>query len=269
MATRQVTVRGARLAYDDTGEGSPVLLLHGFPFNRSLWSEQAEALSSKYRIITPDLRGFGESAAEDEEATATMETLAQDAAALLDELKIDRAVIGGLSMGGYVALAFTRLFPLRVRALILADTRAQADSPEAQKGREETAAKALREGIGTVADAMLPKLFAPATAAEHPEIVERVRAMIMGTSTKGAAAALRGMAERPDRTHFLAQILAPTLIVVGGEDAITPPKDSEVMRREIRGSRLVVIPNAGHVSNLERPHEFNQAVGIFLDELTP
>lgn len=269
MATHQVTVRGVRLAYDDVGEGSPIIFLHGFPFNRSMWNDQSETLRRKFRIITFDLRGFGESMAENEEAPATMDEMAQDAGALLDELKIDRVVVGGLSMGGYVALAFARLFPLRVRALILADTRAQSDSEEAKKGREETAVKASREGINTIADAMLPKLLAPTTAAEYPEIVERVRAMMMSTSTNAAAAALRGMAERPDRTHFLSQILAPTLIIVGSEDAITPLKDSEVMHREIRGSRLVVIRDAGHLSNLERPHDFNQAIETFLEELNP
>lgn len=269
MATRQVTVRGVRLAYDDEGAGLPILLLHAFPLNRSLWSAQSEFLRAKFRVITPDLRGFGESAVEGENESATMEEMAQDAAALLDELKLDRVIVGGLSMGGYVTLAFARLFPLRVRALILADTRPQADSEEAKKGREETAAQALREGIGIIADQMLPKLLAPATTTEHPEIIERVRAMIMGNSSQGAAAALRGMAERPDRTFFLSQILAPALIIVGSEDAITPPQDSAVLQREIRGSRLVVIQGAGHLSNIERPEEFNRAVESFLDELGP
>lgn len=267
MTAHQVEVRGIRLAYDDLGQGQPIVLLHGFPFNRSLWREQAETLAARHRVITPDLRGFGETSVA--AGPATMEEMAQDVAALLDELNIDRVVLGGLSMGGYVAFAFYRRFPLRVRALILADTRPQADSDEARRNREELATRALQEGMRPVAEAMLPKLLAPTAATEMPEAVERVRAMIMSTNPEGAAAALRGIAVRRDQTEFLSEILAPALILVGSEDVITPPADAEVMRREIRGSRLQIIEGAGHVSNIERPAEFNAALESFLAELLP
>src|SRR5437763_10626095 len=207
-------VRGLELAYDAAGAGAPVVLLHGFPFNRSLWREQATALAASYRVVTPDLRGFGASTVVAE--PATMESLAEDVAALLDELELKRVTLGGLSMGGYVALAFYRLFPRRVRALVLADTRPQADTAEARANRETLAGRALDEGMQPIADAMLPKLLAPATHKQRPEIVARVREMILQTPTAGAAAALRGMALRRDQTDLLPDILAPTLSLVGG-----------------------------------------------------
>lgn len=258
-------VRGIELAYDVSGAGMPVVLLHGFPFNRTLWREQVEALGEHCRIVTPDLRGHGETRSTPD--AATMEEMAADVAALLDELGIRRAVLGGLSMGGYVALAFSRLFPERTRALLLADTRPQADTGEARAAREETALRALAEGMHTIADAMLPKLLAPSTRSERPEIVARVREMILNTDPQGAASALRGMAVRLDQTKFLREINCPTLVVVGGLDQITPPADAELMHREIRGSRLEIIAEAGHVSNLERPAEFNRALAEFLREL--
>ncbi|MDQ1589990.1 MAG: hypothetical protein QOG71_617 [Pyrinomonadaceae bacterium] len=257
-------VRGIELAYEVSGAGSPIVLLHGFPFNRTLWREQVEALSDRHRVITVDLRGHGETTATRD--PATMEAMAGDVAALLDELHITRVALGGLSMGGYVALDFYRLFPERVAALVLADTRAQADTDEARLAREETATRALGEGMHTIAGAMLPKLLAPATHAERPEIVARVREMILNTDPQGAASALRGMAVRRDQTELLGEINCPTLILVGSLDQITPPADAERMHRGIRNSRLEVIAGAGHVSNLERPLEFNRALENFLRE---
>jgi 3-oxoadipate enol-lactonase len=262
-----VRVRGIEMAYEDTGSGPAVVLLHGFPFNRSMWREQTEALSASYRVITPDLRGHGETTATDE--PATMDEMARDVAALMDALDIRRAAVGGLSMGGYVTLAFYRRFPLRVRALVLADTRPQADTDEARRNREQQARKALKEGMNAIAEVMLPKALAPTTLREHPERVARVREMIKSTKPAGAAAALRGMAARVDQSDFLPSILAPTLILVGSEDELTPPRDAEFMRREIRGSRLVVIEGAAHLSNIENPVEFNRALKEFLDQLQP
>ncbi|HKP72257.1 MAG TPA: alpha/beta fold hydrolase [Pyrinomonadaceae bacterium] len=258
-------VRGIELAYDVSGEGFPLVLLHGFPFNRTLWRAQVEAFGGRYLVVTPDLRGHGETTATD--GAATMEEMAADVAALLDELRLGRVVLGGLSMGGYVALAFYRLFPERVRALILADTRPQADTDEARRNREETATRALNEGMQPLADTMLPKLFTSATDAEHPEVVAHVREMILSTKPQGAASALHGMAVRRDQTELLREITCPTLVIVGSLDAITPVADSEMMNREIRGSSLEVIEGAGHVSNLERPAEFNRALENFLDAL--
>ncbi len=267
MSTRRVRGRDIEMAYTEAGQGSPVVLLHGFPFNRSLWSEQLEALRARHRVVTPDLRGHGETDVTNE--PATMEEMAQDVAALLDELHIKRAVIGGLSMGGYVALAFQRRFSYRVRALVLADTRSTPDTDEARRAREASAQKALGEGMEAIADAMLPKLFSPATLASKPDVVARVRRMMTTTKPEGAAAALRGMAVRRDQTEMLARVLAPALIIVGSEDAITPPSDAELLHREIRGSRLERLEGAGHVSNLESPEAFNRALTDFLSALEP
>ena len=275
-----IGVEDIQLVYTDTGLGLPVVLLHGYPFNRTLWNEQVNALSNSYRLITPDLRGLGESDASRREngsalgesgsgpGAATMNRMAQDVAALLDHLEISRAVIGGLSMGGYVALAFYKQFPSRVRALILADTRAQADTEEARQTRHQQAEKALAEGMAGIADSMLPKLLTPDTVSKRPEVVKRVRDMMLKTKPEGAAGALLGMAERDDNTSLLTQISCPALILVGQEDPITPVKDSENMHREIAGSRLVVIENAAHVSNLERTEQFNEELTRFLNLLS-
>lgn len=251
-----------QMAYTDTGVGRPIVLLHGYPFNRTLWNEQVNALSSSYRVIVPDLRGSGES--DSSPGPATMSRMAQDVAQLLDHLEVPRAVIGGLSMGGYVALAFYKQFPSRVRALVLADTRASADTEEAKHTRTQQAEKALSEGMNGIADAMLPKLLTPETVSKRPEIVKRVRDMMMKTKPEGAASSLLGMAAREDQTELLSRITSKTLIIVGAEDAITPVADSEKMHSAIAGSRLVVLENAGHVSNLERTEEFNQALLDFL-----
>ena len=257
-------INDLQMAYTDTGVGRPIVLIHGYPFNRTLWNEQVATLSSSYRIIVPDLRGFGES--DSSPGPATMNRMAQDVARLMDHLEITRAVIGGLSMGGYVALAFYKQFPSRVRALILADTRAQADTEEAKQTRAQQAEKAVSEGMAGIADAMLPKLLTPETVSKRPEIVKRVRDMMLKTKPEGAAAALLGMAEREDQTELLSKITAKTLIIVGAEDAITPVADSEKMHNAIAGSRLVVLESAGHVSNFERAERFNEALMDFLRE---
>jgi pimeloyl-ACP methyl ester carboxylesterase len=258
-----VRINDFQLAYTDTGIGRPLVLIHGYPFNRSLWTEQIPSLSNGYRIIAPDLRGFGDSEASSQDIS-TMNQLAADVAALMDHLEIPRATIGGLSMGGYVALAFYKQFHSRVRALILADTRAQADTEESKQTRAQQAEKALSEGMAGIADAMLPKLLTPETVSRRPEIVKFVRDMMLQTKPEGAAAALRGMAEREDQTELLPKITVPTLILVGAEDAITPVADSEKMHHAIDTSRLVVLDHAGHVSNLERTQQFNDAVLHFL-----
>lgn len=262
----KASVRGIEMAYDDVGSGQPVVLLHGYPFNRSMWREQVEFLSESYRVIAPDLRGLGETTAAGD-AAATMDEMARDVAALLDQLEIKRTVVGGLSMGGYVAFSFYRRFPLRVRALVLADTRPQSDTDEARRNRMEQAQTILRDGIESIADGFLAKVLAPAMLSEQPLITARVRRMITSTSPKGAAAALQAMAARTDQTDFLPGILAPTLIIVGSRDKLTPPEDAELMHREIRGARLRILDGAAHLSNVERPAEFNRALADFLQTL--
>jgi 3-oxoadipate enol-lactonase len=259
----KASVRGVEMAYDDTGGGVPALvLLHGFPFDRSMWRGQAEALGKEFRVVAPDLRGLGETPPGD--GGVSIEGMAEDVAALLDELGLGRVALGGLSMGGYVAFEFFRKFPERVRALVLADTRPQADTEEGRRTREENARRALKEGLAPIVESMLPKLLSAETRGRGGEVLERVRAMMLGTSPEGAAAALRAMAVRRDQTDLLPSVNVPTLILVGSEDSITPHADSEAMRAKIAGSRLVVVEGAGHLSNVEQPEQFDRALVEFL-----
>ena len=262
MSRGVARVRGTEVAYEDAGRGAAVVLLHGFPFDRSMWRGQAAALGGEFRVVAPDLRGLGETPPGD--GVVTIEAMAEDVAALIDELRLGRVVLGGLSMGGYVAFEFFRKFPERVRALLLADTRPQADADEARRTREENAQRALKEGMAPIVETMLPKLLAAGTREHDGEVVKDVRAMMLGASPEGAAASLRAMAVRRDQTDLLPSINVPTLIVVGSEDAVTPPADAEAMRAKIEGSRLVVVEGAGHLSNVEQPEEFNRALVEFL-----
>ena len=258
----RASVRGIEMAYDDTGGGgAAVALLHGFPFDRRMWRGQLEALGGEFRVVAPDLRGFGETTFA---GGMTVESLAEDVAALLDELGLRRVVLGGLSMGGYVAFEFLRKFRGRVRALVLADTRPQADDAAARRAREENAQKVLSEGIAPFVESMLPKLLSPGTRERGGGVVEGVRAMMLGTRPDTAAAALRAMAIRRDQTELLPSIDVPALIVVGAEDSLTPPSDAEAMSAKVADSRLVVIEGAGHLSNVERPEEFNRALIEFM-----
>ncbi len=257
----QIQIDDINLTYDDNGSGPAVVLLHGYPFNRSLWNEQVEVLKQSYRVITPDLRGFGETDASE---TASMNQMADDVAKLMDALQIPSAIIGGLSMGGYVVLSFQKKYPQLVKGLVLADTRAQGDTEDAKKTRAEQANQAKTQGMNGIADGMLPKLLTTETVSKRPELVKRVREMMVKTKPAGAAAALLAMAGREDHTTRLSEISVPTLIMVGSEDSITPVKDSQTMHDQISGSRLVIIPNAAHVSNLEQTSRFNNELLDFV-----
>jgi 3-oxoadipate enol-lactonase len=260
-----IQIDDTKIAFDDFGSGRPLVLIHGYPFNRTLWNDQVASLSDSFRVITIDLRGFGESDAS--ESPATMSRMAQDVARLLDNLEISTATIGGLSMGGYVVLSFYKQFASRVDALVLADTRAQADTEEGKQTRVQQRDKILAEGMAGIAAAMLPKLLTAVTVRERAEVVKRVRDLMVKTKPSGAAAALMGMADREDQTALLSQIAVPTLILVGREDSITPVQDSELMHDKIDGSKLVILENAAHVSNIEQADLFNAALGSFLGKL--
>lgn len=263
MAIKEI--RGIKMGYEDAGKGEPLVLIHGHPFDRSMWHEQTSVFSSKYRIIAPDLRGYGESEVLSDKTM--LEEFARDIAALLDELKVDEIILCGLSMGGQILFEFYRLYPQRVRALILADTFAQLDDAERKQARYDTAERILSEGMHDYAKEVLPKMIAPQTIREQPEVAAHVLSMMRGTSPKGAAAALRGRAERPDYTPLLPQINVPTLIVVGSADEFTPVGDAEFMRDRIPGSKMAVIEGAGHMPNFENPVEFNRVVSEFLETL--
>jgi pimeloyl-ACP methyl ester carboxylesterase len=261
----QLNIDGINLAFDDHGSGRPVILLHGYPFNRTLWDSQVAALKDTFRVITPDLRGFGES--ETSAEPVTMTRMAQDIARLMDALDIQRPTIGGLSMGGYVVLAFYKQFPERVGALVLADTRPHPDTEEGKQLRARQREQILRDGMAETAHSMLPKLLTPETISTRPDLVKRIQDMIMGTKPAGAAAALVAMAGREDQTELLAKITVPTLIVVGREDPITSVQDSQLMHERIAHSRLVILEDAAHVSNLEQVDSFNGVLKSFLSKL--
>lgn len=257
----KVRAGGIDLGYDEAGSGMTLLLLHGFPHDRSLWAPQLVGLSRRGRVIAPDLRGFGESTAA---PPYSVDQYADDAAALLDALGIERAVIGGLSMGGYATLAFWRRHRHRVRALVLADTRAGADSDEGKLKRRELIDLARSAGSAAVAQQMITGMVGKTTRERRPELVDSVRAMMSRAGVDGVVGALEALMSRPDSTATLPTIDVPTLIVVGAEDVLTPPKEAATLAAGIPRSTLEVIPRAGHVSNLERPAAFNYVVTDFL-----
>lgn len=264
LQTKFAAVRELEMAYLDVGAGPAVLMLHGFPFDKSMWADQLAALTAAgFRVVIPDLRGFGETKAAGE--ISTMDDMAGDAAALLDDLQIAEAVVCGLSMGGYVAFEFVHLFPARVLRLVLAGTRAPADNEQEKAGREQQVQTMLRAGMVPISIATLPKLLSNRTRAEKSTVVKRVRTMITLSDPKGAAAAQRGMAARRDYTDDLPNIKAPALIIVGREDPIRPVTDAEFMHERIPNSRLEIIDDAAHMTNVEQAEKFNDVLIGFLE----
>jgi 3-oxoadipate enol-lactonase len=261
----KLEINQINIHYHDEGEGLPVIFIHAFALNQTMWRAQVAALKHQYRCITLDLRGFGHSDVTDE--PSLMNQMASDVRELMKALAIDKAVLVGLSMGGYIALAFYRNFPEAVRALVLADTRATADSEQAKANRLGSAEKALREGSAAIADETTPKLLGDTTLSSNPELVQLVHAIQAANSPVGIAAAQRGMAARVDSTDLLASIEVPTLVIVGSEDKLTPPADAEVIHQGISHAKLLVIENSGHLSNMETPEPFNSALAEFLEAL--
>lgn len=259
-------INGTQIAYSDTGAGISLIFLHAFPLNRTMWAPQEAHFSRRFRVVTVDLRGHGESDAP--LWHSSLEQYADDVNGLLDHLAIERAVLIGLSMGGYVNFAFYRKYARRVQALVLADTRAAADSAEARTGRFNLAQAAYRKGAEAVAEIMLPKLLGATSIVEQPGIVRQVRHMIETCEVSGIVVDSMAMAERPDSMSLLSLIRCPTLVLVGEEDHTTPPSEARLMAQAIPGARLSVIPGAGHMSNLEQPDLFNQVVATFAEELS-
>ena len=259
-------IGGGELAYDTRGSGPTVLLLHAFPLHRAMWAPQVRALQERHQVVGFDVRGLGESPPGD--GPLTMERIAGDAVALLDHVGAAQAVVCGLSMGGYAAFAMWRRASDRVRALVLADTRAAADSEQARRDRAELAEKVRRVGPEAAAEAFLPKLLGETTRRERPHLVARVREMILSNSARGISDALAGLAARADSTPTLREIRVPTLLIAGEEDAVSTPEEMEGMARQIAGSRFVKLPRTGHLSNLETPDAFNAAVLEFLGQLS-
>jgi pimeloyl-ACP methyl ester carboxylesterase len=259
------TSRG-RVGYEEAGSGLAVLLLHGFPHDRTLWAAQLAAPPSGTRLIALDLPGFGES---ETAAVPSLEHWADWVAAALDALGVERAVIGGLSMGGYLAFALWRRHASRVHGLVLADTRAGADTLEGQEKRVAMQAQVLKEGPAAIATAMLPGMVGKTTRAERPRAVEYLDAMMRRASVAAIHDALDALRTRPDSTPTLATISVPTLIICGDEDTLTPVKESEAMRSGIPDAQLAVIPGAGHASCVEHPAAFNAVLSGFIQARFP
>ena len=258
----RLSLPGFTMAYDDRGRGLPLLFIHGYPLNRTLWEPQIDDLSYTTRVLTVDLRGHGES--DPMPGPYPMDMLADDCISLLDALGITRPiVICGLSMGGYVTFAFYRRYAARVAGLILTATRAGADSSESKANRDKSAVLAQEKGADVIAEAMLPRLLSPKTLTARPDLVDRVRKIMRGISVDGIVGDLTGMRDRLDSTPLLTQINIPTLIIYGADDQIIPLSEVEFMHQAIINSELKIIPDAGHLPNLEQPELFNQVVKEF------
>jgi len=242
-----------------------VVLLHAFPLDSGMWRPQIDHLAPEFRLIAPDFPGFGKSAVS---AGLTIDSAADVVAELLDHLGInERVVVGGVSMGGYVSLAFARLYPQRLGALVLADTKADPDDEAARAGRDRLIHLAGEKGVNAVVEQLLPKLLGHTTIARRPQVVEKVRSIAVKQSVDGVVAASKAMRERPDAEPGLAHIAVPSQVIVGEEDVITPPVKARQLVEKIPNARLATIPGAGHLSNLENETAFNSAVREFLYSL--
>ena len=255
---------GARIAYADSGEGGglPVVFLHAFPVHSAMWAPQVEAFAGLHRCITPDARGFGGSTAGS--SRLTIDGMADDVAALLDALAIERAVLVGLSMGGYAALAAVRRHRDRIGALVLADTRAAADTDEARAKRAALIALAREEGSDAVAAKQVVGLLGKTTRRRDPELVERVERMMAEAAPESIVAGAEALRDRPDATPLLPTIDVPVLLLCGDEDVITPADEMRAVAAAIPGARLELVPEAGHLSNLENPAGFTEPLRRFL-----
>lgn len=260
------TTKTSALHVEIKGSGTPVLLIHGFPFTSRMWQPQLEGLSHAGQILAPDLPGFGASPAA--EPPFSVDQLAQACILTLDAQGISGpAVIGGLSMGGYIALAIARLFPERLRGLMLLSTRAGADGAEAKANRDKSIATAQEQGPAPAGEGMFPKLLAPANYEAQPETASELKTIMAGATTAGVVMALTAMRDRPDSTPILGQISVPTLVVHGEEDQVIPKSEAEAMAAAIPNSQLRLIAQAGHVPNLEQAAEFNATVAAFISGL--
>jgi 3-oxoadipate enol-lactonase len=262
----RITTNNLALDYFDNGNGIPLLLIHGYPLSRALWEPQIIGLAGVARVLAPDLRGHGGS--DPGPGPYSMSVLADDCREFLDALGITRPVVmGGLSMGGYVVFEFYRKYPQRIAGLILTATRAGADSPEAKANRDKAATTAREKGVDAIVETMLPKILSQKSSQTRLELVARVRKMMVGTSLAAVVGDLTAMRDRTDSTAMLAQIDKPTLILHGVDDQLIPPAEAQAMGAAIPNARLEILPEAGHLLNLEQPELFNEAVRRFLSSV--
>jgi 3-oxoadipate enol-lactonase len=257
------TLDNGNLAYEKTGNGIPFLFIHGYPLSGKIWQPQRSDLSDIATLISIDLRGHGESYPFD--PPYPMERLADDCKQLLNSINVKPPiVVCGLSMGGYVTMALYRKYPQIFAGMILTSTRCGADSPEGKANRDAAVKKVRERGVPYIVKDMLPKLVSPITLTTNPLLMSAIRAIMLETSVNGVVGALQGMRDRPDSTSLLSQISFPVLIVHGADDQLIPLREAEAMQRRIPGSRIVVIPVAGHLANMEQSEKFNQAVRSFI-----
>jgi 3-oxoadipate enol-lactonase len=263
---------GVKIYYTEQGSAAggrgaqkpPLVLVHGFPLDSRMWDAQVAALAQGRRVIAPDLPGFGQSRSD---ASFTLASLADSVHGLLSAVGAIPCVLAGLSMGGYVALAYAKKYPTDLRGLILIDTKAEADTVEGRQGRDKMIELARTQGAKAVADQMMPKMLAKDAPDQRPQTAKALRLMMEACPPTTIANALAAMRDRPDRSGELAAIKVPTLVLVGDSDAITPPAVAESMAQKIPGAQLVVIRGAGHMSPMEQPDQVNRAVRGFLDRL--
>jgi pimeloyl-ACP methyl ester carboxylesterase len=259
------------LSYFDSAPGNRdarvILLIHAFPLGAAMWEPQAKALPAGWRLIAPDVRGFGGSTIDEPDTDPQMDDYSNDALDLLRDLGIASAVVGGMSMGGYAAMALLRRQPAVAQAVVLADTRASADTPEGRANRRGMLALVDREGPSGVARDMMPRLLGKTTQGINPEIEAFVRRLIKQQSPVAVRSAIHRMMHRPDSTPLLPGIKVPTLVITGEEDELIPVDESRAMAKAIPGATLVIVPRAGHLANLEQPEAFNKALHEFLAKL--
>ncbi len=262
----QIKIDNGFITYNQVGKGIPILFIHGYPLSRKMWQPQTDALSDIASSITLDLRGHGESFPF--EPPYPMDLLAEDCKRVLDQQNItEPVVVCGMSMGGYVTFALYRKYPQLFRGMILTSTRAAADSPEGKAGREAAIKNVQEHDVPFMVENMLPKTVSPRTYASNPKLMDAIRDIMLETSVQGVIGASQGMRDRPDSIPLLSQVNVPVLIIYGADDQIIPMSEAEAMHHRIRGSLLVVIPQAGHLANMEQPGLFNQAIRTFLKTL--
>jgi 3-oxoadipate enol-lactonase len=260
----QRSVNGTTLNYQEQGTGRPLVLLHGFPLDSRVWREQIAALSDRFRVIAPDLRGFGQSKSND---PFTMESLADDVHALLADIDALPAILGGLSMGGYVALAYAKKYPTDLLGLALIDTKAEGDTPQGKEGRQKMIDLARSQGTKAVADEMIPKMLAPDADKSRPQVKRELDQVMNGQSPLTIEHALAALRDRPDFTAHLPSIATPTLVIVGEHDAITPQEGAEAMSKAIPKSTYIVVRGAGHMAPMEQPQQVTDALRRFAASL--
>ncbi len=259
----KIDVDGVQLAYEERGTGFPVILLHGFPFTRQMWERQLAGLATACRVITPDLRGFGESSG----TPSTIEELADDLHALMESLGLTSVVLGGFSMGGYVVFRYLARHADRVKALILLSTRAEADTPEARAGRYAAIERLQKEGAERYLNEFARRLLSPNTVDSDPSLLAKVRRLMGAPRVESLAGALKAMAERPDSSPLLATIAVPTLVVAGVDDKVIPAAVARGMAAAIKGAKGLVAPDAGHMVTLERSDQVTASLREFLNNL--